>query len=383
MATMRLYAKAAWMALPLLAGCAALTQLSSQGAGTNSGGKASGLSNDTGAAKTNFPEDRDWLIEGGRKDLLPYADSIRPNVGLTESDVGMSMSQYRKIEKQVKQAVLARDPKEVAEEFKRSKYGVTSIGSGTPLIPKGISWKEWNKTRTPEQAAAEHLEVGNFDKVPASINLDMADYCLDKVDKVLEANGIAQNDKAQILRASLFVKSAYYLFNDVKRESVNLSWGGSAEKTVALKSLFCLDNPRSVCTGIDGTFINIVNSKAKSLGLSIALYEGFRKGSGDTRDRPVNHTNAVVSYTGCPNIEAYDPTNFSKLDSKDRDSRALWALTYSGMLQSFGGIKEFSVNGANIPFNGYDPVSSLTRKEFDAIPVEDSATAWRISKAFR
>ena len=53
------------------------------------------------------------------------------------------------------------------------------------------------------------------------------------------------------------------------------------------------------------------------------------------------------------------------------------------MLQSFGGIKEFSVNGANIPFNGYDPVSSLTRKEFDAIPVEDSATAWRISKAFR
>jgi len=41
MGSMGTYAKAAWMALSLLAGCAALTQLSSQGAGTNSGGKAS------------------------------------------------------------------------------------------------------------------------------------------------------------------------------------------------------------------------------------------------------------------------------------------------------------------------------------------------------
>lgn len=37
---MGFYAKTLWLALPLIAGCAAVSQLSSQGAGTNSGGKA-------------------------------------------------------------------------------------------------------------------------------------------------------------------------------------------------------------------------------------------------------------------------------------------------------------------------------------------------------
>ena len=111
---MRLFGKCALLIAPLLAGCAAM-QLSSQGAGTKPGGKANSNS-------MAFPEDRDWLAEAGMSQYKDYAKYLRPNVGIPEDKLGMSMKQFREIEKQIREAVLSEKPKTVLDRIKKEKF---------------------------------------------------------------------------------------------------------------------------------------------------------------------------------------------------------------------------------------------------------------------
>ena len=359
---MRLFGKCALLIAPLLAGCAAM-QLSSQGAGTKPGGKANSNS-------MAFPEDRDWLAEAGMSQYKDYAKYLRPNVGIPEDKLGMSMKQFREIEKQIREAVLSEKPKTVLDRIKKEKFGVVATANGANAAPDSVTdsnYMTWSRARAPEVKADLNTEIANVRKLTGALNAAVFDHILKISDEVLVKNGVNIQSSPN-LRGKAFVAAAFYFTADgVQYEPLSRSMGPGSGKTFGYRTIgaFILDRPRGVCREQTITLIGLINSKGSSLG----LYSQYYLAETSTKDNAnywqgYNHGTVKVNYAATGSIECYDVTKKVKIDSRDSDAAAAWITNYTGVVYDLPYDKS---QLSQLRTADGDPVSLLSRAEFQSL----------------
>ena len=367
---MRLIAKFAWIALPALAGCGMLSQVSSQGTGTNPGGKATGAYPPSWVQNLRFPEERDFLADAGLSQYKKYADYIKPNVGVPESKLGMTMLQFRVIEKEIAKRVLSRSPKEVVDQIKVEKYKLEPL-EGANLAPENVdarNYMNWSRSRSLEEKNRVKREVANLRALDGSINVHIANFILSITDEVLKNNRIDPKSDP-LLRSMAFVRGAYYFTAEgVQYEPIERSLGPGSIKSsgVPAKGAFILDRPRGVCHEQTIALIYIISSKSTELDIAASYY--VNETATSPGDKPsfygFNHGAVKVSYTRELFEEGFDATKRTVIDTRDTDALALWSTAYSGALLSppYTGLQT-----DNIRINDGDPFSTLSRQTFQSL----------------
>jgi hypothetical protein len=320
-----------------------------------------------------FPEDRDWLADAGMSQYKDYAKYLRPNVGIPEDKLGMSMKQFREIEKQIREAVLSEKPKTVLDRIKKEKFGVVATANGANAAPDSVSdrdFMKWAKAQPAAVDAEAMKEVSNARKLTSALNAAVFDHILKISDEVLVKNGVNIQSSPN-LRGKAFVAAALYFTADgVQYESLSRSMGPGSGKTFGYRTIgaFILDRPRGFCDDQVLTFIHLINSKGQMLGLSGSQYfvrTPTWNGTG-SYFLGLNHSTALVKYPSTQAVEAYDITKRMSIDSQDTDASVRWISTHCGyeLKGPFGSkltLDRF-ITGSG------DPISTMTVDEFDKIP---------------
>lgn len=371
---MALITKLAWLALPVLAGCAVVSQVSGAQAGSN--GRV---------ALPEYPEDKDYLAIAGVRRAEQYAKYANPNLGLTEQELGITRAQLKQVEANIKAAIIARPIDDVAREIKKTKYGINAADSYI-AAPEGMSQDDWRKKNLADYNAGKtetvnaiRQELSNAQKTPASINGDIADYLDELALKAISNAGVGNPNK--LLAAKAFVLAAHYAVNQAEYKSINYTMGmaqGPMHDAVTAKGMYVLDVAREVCYGKAVSFGYIVDSKSSKHNVAVEVryvnlkgstLKGYNFGGVD-----YSHMDNMVTFNGVGKTEFYDATEGLIYDSADIDSAV-------GLVAgSHGFIRQRPYTDPNHKFfriSDGDPASSLSLTEYLRIPVSIGMNARR------
>ena len=274
----------------------------------------------------NFPESRDYLREAGLEIDLELARFVRPNVGLSEAEMGLSYADFRALEVRIRASVTAENSGIVARRIKREKYGILCRETMPLDLP---SRSERTGYASTSEFRAQRAEFRNTQKTPFSINIEMAHYVLRLTDSVLRESGIDPLlETHKTVRAKSFIVGVYYLLREVPYKSAQKTFGLgiSVWKPILSKGVFCLDVPRGICGDKAATFVYMVESLKSEVNVSAAVNLVRQKvASADPMVKTApNHANVLVRYQTFAKIEGYDPTMGYKLDTVDTDSQISW-----------------------------------------------------------
>lgn len=372
---MALITKLAWLALPILAGCAVVSQVSGAQAGSNSR-----------VALPEYPEDKDYLAIAGVRGAEQYAKYANPNLGLTEQELGITRAQLKQVEANIKAAIIARPIDDVAREIKKAKYGINAADSYV-CKPESTPEKEWRDQLLREFQADKDAprptqvlsEMNNARKAPASLNQDIADY-LDKLSqKALDDSGI--RNPSRMLVAKAFVLSAHYAVNQAEYRSINDTTGeamGTLHDAVTAKGMYVLDVARNVCWGKEATFNYLIEAVSEKYGIGSDMryinLKGSASGGYQFEGMTYSHADSVVRFKATGKMEVYDTTHGLIYDSVDSDA------TIALVTGSHGFIRQMPYTDPNHKFfriSDGDPASSLSPTEYLRIPVSIGMNARR------
>jgi hypothetical protein len=304
-----------------------------------------------------FPEEDEFLAKNAQtRGLLQYAQYLRPEVGMSDADLGMPLSKYRDIERRIAAVITAEDPTVVASRIKREKFGITNITSGTPFMPQGVSWEQWDKIRSPEQAAIEKTEVANIRQLDNKMNGAMAAFVLEKTDEVLRSSGI---EPQGAIRAKAFVDGTFYLFKDVPYASMLHVFGDGTSQVLIPRGVFAYDVPRGSCWSRATTMALMIEAADPSLKVQAhAVHTDVKSGN----------IHGYVAATVHGRTVGYDPTWGIKIDTRDPDTAALWVLSYTKSIRIPAPFSTFDM--VKLRSLG-DPISTLPPAQWQSAPGVD------------